>query len=74
MYGCSLAATTASREQGNSDTVFFSLINPREGEARVEISTTDDVSCGAEEDIGYKVNFHKMYHLARSFLILMKAS
>ena len=57
MYGCSVAATNAARQQGNSDTVFFNLVNGDQGEARIEMNTVDDVSGNADEDTGFKVKF-----------------
>lgn len=62
MYGCSLAATNAARQQGNSDTAPF-LMNGGEGEARMELNAMDDMNCNADEDSGFKVNREKYFFI-----------
>ena len=52
MYGCSVAATNAARQQGNSDTVYF---NGTEGELKAEANNLEDVNANVDEDTGYKV-------------------
>ena len=57
MYGCSVAATNAARQQGNMDTVFFNLVNGAEGESRIEMTAGDDLAGSSDEDTGYKVKW-----------------
>ena len=56
MYGCSISSTHSARQQGNLDTVFFTVVNGTEGEQPcIEMTTADDPSSSADEDTGYRV-------------------
>ena len=65
MYGCSVSATHAARQQGNLDTVFFNMVNGAEGEPRIEMTTVDDASSSTDEDNGYKVEWVEFFYIFR---------
>jgi len=69
MYGCSVSATHAARQQGNLDTVFFNMVNGAEGEPRIEMTTVDDASSSTDEDNGYKTLPRILNAIAPAFSI-----
>ncbi|XP_065059496.1 cytosolic carboxypeptidase 1-like [Rhopilema esculentum] len=66
MYGCSVAATNAARQQGNSDTVYF---NGAEGELKTEANNLEDVNANVDEDTGYKALPRILNAIAPAFSI-----